>query len=634
MVWVFEYAYSALLLQCLLLFFYLLGKQLPTYQNICFRRILETGCVTTTLDIVTCIMLEHVDSTPPWLLHGGLISFYIFFLLRMYLLFEFTLCLTGVKYRLGKAAERLFEIPLLLFCALTVTAPWTHFIYRIAPDGVFWHSRSYFSLYVTFAIYLALCLYLVIRYRKRLRKLQFFGYIGFCGLLTLGSISRMYNDDNLSMNLFYAIAIMVIYLTIQDPSRYLRGNNTFFNQEGLYDLAFDHIERNQKMALMCLRVNNYEEVKSSVGKRGGVGMQENVVESFFQSMPRPMIVFYLGNGCFVLVDQGETEEEAFREAVDKYFNDPVDPSDELLTMKAATAYIPASMPKASVGELLAAVNYLFSELRARGRESRLMGDAHTLRKMERDFEVDEALERTIRDASILLYYQPIYSCSEHRFTSAEVLSRIEDEKLGFLMPVDFIENAERSGSIMRLDQLVYEKACSFIQRNDLGKIGLDYLEVNLSPVCGSHEGLEDDLRRLAGKYGISLHSLNLEITESAASDMMQMSRYMEALGSEGMKFSLDDYGTGFSNVIKIMSLPFEIIKIDKSIVWSYFRGENNYLKSIIGNFREQGFKVLAEGVETEEMASELERLGCDYEQGFYYSKPICETEFLRFLQEQ
>jgi EAL domain-containing protein (putative c-di-GMP-specific phosphodiesterase class I) len=101
-----------------------------------------------------------------------------------------------------------------------------------------------------------------------------------------------------------------------------------------------------------------------------------------------------------------------------------------------------------------------------------------------------------------------------------------------------------------------------------------------------------------------------------------------------MKFSLDDYGTGFSNVIKIMSLPFEIIKIDKSIVWSYFRGENNYLKSIIGNFREQGFKVLAEGVETEEMASELERLGCDYEQGFYYSKPICETEFLRFLQEQ
>ncbi len=303
-------------------------------------------------------------------------------------------------------------------------------------------------------------------------------------------------------------------------------------------------------------------------------------------------------------------------------------------MKAATAYIPVHMPKKSVDDVLAAINFLFTEMQKQGRESRLIADAEMIQKMERNFAVDEALERTIRDSSILLYYQPIYSCSEKRFTSAEVLSRINDEKLGFLMPADFIENAERSGSIFKLDQMVYEKTCSFMQRHDLQQLGLDYLEVNLSPVYSSHSGLSDMLKHLAGEYGISLHSLNLEITESAVSDTAQMLSHMEILGREGMHFSLDDYGTGFSNMVKIMKLPFEIIKIDKSIVWSYFNGENNFLKNIIHNFKEQGFRVLAEGVETEEMAEELSRMGCDFEQGFYFSRPIPEDAFLRFLNEQ
>lgn len=632
--WTYEYAYSALLLQCLLLFFYLVSKHLPTYQNTCFRRLLEAGCVTTALDILTCVMLTHMRVVPTIVLQTGLMLYYIFYVGRMYLLYEFTLCLTGRKYRIRRRTDRLCGIPMLLFSAAMLTAPWTHFVYRVKADGTFLHTRTYNFLYVAFLFYLFLCLFLVIRHCDHVRKAQRIGFGGFCAFLFLGSILRIYNDDNLLMNLFYAVAIMTIYLTIQDPSRYLRGNNTYYNQEGLYDLIVDHIERKRKLAFMCLKINNYEEIKAAVGKRVQLEEKEETVANFFQSMVRPMIVFYLGNGCFVLADQGETKEAAFREEADAYFNDPSETSDELLTMKAATAYIPVHMPKKSVDDVLAAINFLFTEMQKQGRESRLIADAEMIQKMERNFAVDEALERTIRDSSILLYYQPIYSCSEKRFTSAEVLSRINDEKLGFLMPADFIENAERSGSIFKLDQMVYEKTCSFMQRHDLQQLGLDYLEVNLSPVYSSHSGLSDMLKHLAGEYGISLHSLNLEITESAVSDTAQMLSHMEILGREGMHFSLDDYGTGFSNMVKIMKLPFEIIKIDKSIVWSYFNGENNFLKNIIHNFKEQGFRVLAEGVETEEMAEELSRMGCDFEQGFYFSRPIPEDAFLNFLNEQ
>lgn len=632
--WTYDYAYSALLLQCLLLFFYLASKHLPTYQNTCFRRLLVVSCVTTALDILTCVMLNHIHAVPPWVLQTGLVLYYITYVGRMYLMYEFTLCLTGRKYRIRKRIDRLCGIPLLVFTAAMLTAPWTHFIYRVKLDGRFVHTGTYNCLYAAFMFYLFLSLGLVIRHRRHIRKTQFISFIAFCGILVLGSIIRMYNDNNLMMNLIYAIAIMTIYLTIQDPSRYLRGNNTYFNQEGLYDLIVDHIERKRDLALICMRINNYEEIKAAFGDLLHQDKEQQTVERFFHSLVRPMTVFYLGNGRFVLSDQGETKEAIFREAVDEYFNDPSDTSDALLTMKAATAYIPVLMPKTGVDNVLRAINFLFTEMHKQGRESRLIADAQMIQKMERNFAIDEALERTIRDASILPYYQPIYSCKEHRFTSAEVLSRINDEKLGFLMPADFIENAERSGSILKLDQMVYEKACAFIQRNNLQDLGMEYLEVNLSPVYSSHEGVADMLKNIAGKYSVPMHGLNMEITESAVSDTAQMLVHMEDLEREGMRFSLDDYGTGFSNMVKIMKLPFDIIKIDKSIVWSYFRGENRFLENIIHNFREQGFKILAEGVESETMARELENLGCDFEQGFYFSRPLPETAFLEFMRSR
>ncbi|MFC2661757.1 MAG: EAL domain-containing protein [Eubacterium sp.] len=627
-----SYAYSALLLQCLLLFFYLISRHLPTYQNTCFRRMLEIGCIATGLDILTCVMLMKEIPSPRWLLQTALVLYYIAYICRTYYLYEFTLCLTGRKYKVRKRTEYLCRVPMYAYTAAAVTAPWTHFLYVVTPAGVYHHTASYAVLYAAFLFYLLLCLYLVIRFRAHIRKTQCMGFFGLCGFLLVGCVFKYFNNDKLLMNVFYAAGIMTIYLTIQDPSRYLRGNHTYFNQEGLSDLIADHIERKRDMAFICLKLKNYEEIKAALGNPMRIDMEQRSVEHFFQMMVRPMIIFYLGDGCFVLSDQGETKETTFREAADEYFNKSEDSEDTLLTMKAATAYIPSFLPKTSVDEVLASINYLFTEMHRRGQESHVIADAQLMQNMERNFAIDEAIERAIRGASVLPYFQPIYSCRDRKFNSAEVLARINDEKLGFLMPGQFIGNAERSGSILKLDQAVLNKACAFMQENDLEHLGLEYLEVNLSPVYSSRRGLADRIRETVEKYGISKSCLNLEITESAASDTSIMQNHMEALCREGIRFSLDDYGTGYSNMIKILRLPFDIIKIDKSIVWSYFNGENNFLENIIGNFKEGGFKILAEGVETEQMAAELEKMGCDYEQGFYFSKPLPQDEFLAFLR--
>lgn len=627
----YQFADSALVLQLLLLLLYIFSKHLPTYQNFCFRRLLEFGCYTTFLDIVTCTFDSSRAVTSLPLLHMLSILFFLCFVGRVFVLYEFTLGFTGIKYRISKWRDRLFRLPYLLFSIAVISAPWTGFMYCYDSQGMFFRTASYNVIYLVFGFYIFLCIALVLTYWKHISRSQCVSFLVFCGILIIGGFVRIINDEALLMNLIYAVGIGFLYLTIQDPSRLLEGNHLYFNQAALTELIMDHIERQRKMAFFCMNVNNYEEIKAARGVGRGDGKARPVSE-FLHTAAHSMLIFYLGNGHFVLCDQGEKSEKELRRAADACINDSLDTDDDLLTMKVSTAYIPERMPKVDGQMVGAAINYLFAEMQKQGRTSRIVADNQILQRIRRNSEVDEALERTIRDESVLLYFQPIYSCRDHDFTSAEVLARIDDQKLGFLMPGEFIENAERSGNIVQLDHLVYKKACQFIQDHDLKQLGMEYLEVNLSPTYSSHGRLAELLMETAEEFSVSMRSLNLEITESAASDTVQMHEHMKTLCDAGMSFSLDDYGTGFSNVMEIMKLPFEIIKIDKSIVWSYFRGENQYLKGIIQNFKEEGFHVLAEGVETEEMKKGLEELGCDYQQGFYFSRPLPEEDFLAFIR--
>jgi EAL domain-containing protein (putative c-di-GMP-specific phosphodiesterase class I) len=109
---------------------------------------------------------------------------------------------------------------------------------------------------------------------------------------------------------------------------------------------------------------------------------------------------------------------------------------------------------------------------------------------------------------------------------------------------------------------------------------------------------------------------------------------MGVLITTGSQFSLDDYGTGYSNLTRMASLPFANVKLDHSIVWDYFSGKSTIMQSLISAFHEQGLEVTAEGVETKQMAEELERLECDLLQGFYFSRALPPEDFVEYVLEQ
>ena len=250
--------------------------------------------------------------------------------------------------------------------------------------------------------------------------------------------------------------------------------------------------------------------------------------------------------------------------------------------------------------------------------------------------MEEILNRAISDDEFEMYYQPIYHNSAGCFQSAEALLRLKDSKYGAISPAVFIPAAEANGLIFSIGELVLEKVFRFVAEHDLGALGLSFVDINLSVAQVLQSDLPNAVKRLQEKYHVKPDQINFEITETLYDNLSEvMDRNVRALKSMGYSFSLDDYGIGYSNIQRMSKLPLSIIKIDKSLVDEMFSDDGsviirNTIRMVQGIHKE----LVVEGVETKAEIDALEEMDCEYIQGFYYSKPLPEDEFVQFLRQR
>lgn len=212
--------------------------------------------------------------------------------------------------------------------------------------------------------------------------------------------------------------------------------------------------------------------------------------------------------------------------------------------------------------------------------------------------------------------------------------RLIDDEYGFISPEIFIPAAEKSGAIHKIGAFVLDEVCRFIASEEYKALNLDYIEINISVAQCMQSNLASEVLETLDKYNVKANQINLEITETAASDSQKiMNENLEKLNKAGISFSLDDFGTGYSNIKRIASLPLDIIKLDKS----FTKLEGNpklqiVLENTINMIKAMKMKIVVEGVETEELVKYFSQHECDYIQGYFYSKPIPREEFVSFIK--
>jgi sensor c-di-GMP phosphodiesterase-like protein len=242
----------------------------------------------------------------------------------------------------------------------------------------------------------------------------------------------------------------------------------------------------------------------------------------------------------------------------------------------------------------------------------------------------------IRERSFEIYYQPIYSLKDECFYSAEALARLTDPEYGPIPPAVFISDAEQSGAILQIESILLDKIFCFLGSVDYEATGLSYVEINLSTEQCMRPQMARELLGMMEGYGVSPRHVNLEMTEtSAAFSQNIIEGNIRTLIGAGTSFSLDDFGSGYSNIVRMLDLPFDIVKYDKSFADDLWQHDTHIvLADTIPMLQSLGKKVLVEGVETAEQAEELRRLGVDYIQGYYYARPMPQDQFVAFMTEK
>ncbi|OZY43607.1 GGDEF-domain containing protein [Pseudomonas fragi] len=249
-------------------------------------------------------------------------------------------------------------------------------------------------------------------------------------------------------------------------------------------------------------------------------------------------------------------------------------------------------------------------------------------------DLESELRRALRRDELELHYQPRLDLTTGHIVGLEALVRWRHAERGLLAPSEFVPLAEQSGLIVPLGYWVISRALRDMQA--LRERGLEplHMAVNLSFRQFQDSQLLSTLSRLISERGVEAQWLEFELTETAVmrrSDLVKQT--MDALGRLGVRFSLDDFGTGFSSFVHLNSLPITLLKIDKSFVGGMESREENrkLVHAMINLAHNLKLEVVAEGVETPEQLALLRDFGCDQVQGYFISKPLPLAELVDYL---
>lgn len=248
--------------------------------------------------------------------------------------------------------------------------------------------------------------------------------------------------------------------------------------------------------------------------------------------------------------------------------------------------------------------------------------------------IDSIIEDAIRHNRFEMYYQPIYSLKDKTYKCAEALIRLNSEEFGSISPSVFIPAAEKTGRIVHIGDFVIKDVCRFLSQHSPEELGVDYIEVNLSIIQCMQADMAVKIKKYMAEYNINPNWINFEITETAADGAYErVLETMHEISAEGVRFSLDDYGSGYSNLHRVMSFPYKVIKLDKSLTDEAEDPEKRrILEEAIKLIKSMGARIVVEGVESKEISDWFEAQGCDFIQGFYYAKPMSEREYLDFMK--
>jgi len=253
-------------------------------------------------------------------------------------------------------------------------------------------------------------------------------------------------------------------------------------------------------------------------------------------------------------------------------------------------------------------------------------------------ELETDLRYAVEEEQFELFYQPIIALEEMRLAGFEALVRWNHPRKGLVSPAEFIPLAESTGLIVPMTLQILRAASFQLVEWKLRNPGSELLtvSVNLSGKHFSHPGLLEHITSVLDESGLDPASLKLEITESAVMDSAETAIAMlKRIKATGVKLSIDDFGTGYSSLSYLHRFPIDTLKVDRSFVSTMEQGSENaeIVRTVIALAKALRLDVIAEGIESIHQLQQLRMLGCEFGQGYLFSRPLPVSEIDRLIED-
>lgn len=615
----------------LLFFADLLKKQLRARRTMAFQLLL-CALMLSTLFVVDADLarLYGEDSKAVALIRAiGLYAEVICFV-------SFHCYILSAAYRLTKDSPLVLSesIILVIITIVILSSPWTKWCFYLEQDGTFHRQTLFWAICLFLMEHLLMDFFIVwVHYREHSFQRRVF-YSLLILIFFFAIVSEMTQKMRLEwIAVFILFVTYAFYLSLQSPDFYVDNATRAYNRNGFLEVLKERITYCRNTSCLLLRVRNFHSMNQIYGEEILQKVQRQI-RGILEENCKKGTVYHIGASTFAVILQDESQVKgAYEQMKDKIPTEWL-VGDELVKHEYSFYQISYPQDCQNYEEMVQRIHYARSDHDSQHKAGSLVLLQHgAVEKSEDKKRVAHLVEEAIMDNSIEIHFQPIYSIEKGKITSLEVLARLKDENKNYINPEYFIHVAEENHTIIQLGEQIFRKACIFASQNRIFDYGIEDMNINLSPGQCRYEQLTESLVEIAKQYQIPMTKMHLEITESEFTDAEAVGRTLRRLKETGAKVALDDFGTGYSTLSNILELPVDFVKIDKSLVWSFAEGKNQFLNDLMPMIKAEGKKIIAEGIETQEHIDIIKRLQGDFLQGYHYSRPLPEKNFMRFLKE-
>jgi len=430
----------------------------------------------------------------------------------------------------------------------------------------------------------------------------------------------------------------LLYNSLHDPLTSL-ANRTLLIKTLELAIAKASVSESYQYAVLFLDLDRFKVINDSLGHLFGDQLLQNVAQKLQSYLKPTDLIARIGGDEFVILLEDIAGDEDVLQVVQKILHQfqtstVINGQEVFITTSIGLVFGNSHYKKAN--DLIRDADIALYHAKSEGKATYRVFDARMHTQAVNRLNLETQLRKAFEKDEFVLHYQPIMDIFKKQLVGFEALVRWQHPTRGLILPSEFIPITEETGLILRLDDWVINESCRQLSdwRNRFPEHFPLKISVNLSVQDLRAANLLSSIESSLSKTGLSGDCITLEITESMLIDNIHKTiDLLNQLREKNIHISIDDFGTGYSSLKYLHLLPADYLKIDRSFVSRMAQENRDYqvVNTIINLSNQLGVAVIAEGIETNQQLKWLEKLGCEFGQGYFFSKPLPASEIEQLL---